>query len=108
MGTKVKRHISSKLIVPSDHKDKGMLTSKTYKHVELEEKIRSLLWSAFKEIMQHEVIKELKNDYSIQYAAGMSNGALAAIRKNKSPSYSTIVKLCYACDVRAHTLLKGL
>lgn len=104
----VNRHASNNLIVPPSHKDKGMTLNKTDKHIEIEGKVKDLLWNAFKEIMQHPSIIELKNDYSIQYAAGLSNGSLAAIRKSRNPSYSTIVKLCYICGVQAHTLLKGL
>lgn len=102
------RHASNNLIVPPSHKDKGMTLNKTDKHLEIEEKIKYLLWNAFKEIMLHPSIIKLKNDYSIQYAAGLSNGSLAAIRKSRNPSYSTIVKLCYVCGVQAHTLLRGL
>ena len=73
-----------------------------------DKQIQAHVNKAFSLIMKHDVIKELKSDYAIQKAAGLSNGSLAAIRKSKSPSYSTIVKLCHVCGIQAHSLLKGL
>lgn len=108
MSNKVKTYIDGVLVVPCSHKGKTLVLVKTAKQLELEEKIRVILMNAFTEIMKHEFIRSLKTDYAIQAEAGLSNGALAAIRKNKRPSYPTIVKLCYICGVPAHTLLKGL
>lgn len=71
------------------------------------EEIQAILTKAFNTIMEHSTIKALGSAYRVQLAAGLSNGCIANA-KNGNPSFPTITKLCYICEVPVHTLLREL